>query len=85
MVVLEQTSQTLCADDLAVGVLRSRPYHSPAKSRVGALVVVVLQILPDDVPQLLLAGQDEVVEALALEASDEGLPCSRCTRASSAG
>ena len=36
-------------------------------------MVVVLQILPDDVPQLLLAGQDEVVEALALEASDEGL------------
>jgi len=36
-------------------------------------VVVVLQIFPDDVPQLLLAGQDEVVEALSLETADEGL------------
>lgn len=73
MVVLEQTAQTLRADDLAVDVLRSRLYHPTAKPRVGTLVVVVLQILPDDVPQLLLAGQDEVVEALALEAADEGL------------
>ena len=41
--------------------------------RVGTLVVVVLKIFADDVPQLLLAGRDEVVEALALEAADEGL------------
>ena len=65
MVVLEQAAQTLRADDLAVRVLRSRLYHPPAKPGVGTFVVVVLQILPNDVPQLLLAGQDEVVEALA--------------------
>ena len=42
MIVLEQTAQTLRADDLAVGVLRSRLNHPPAKPRVGTLVVVVL-------------------------------------------
>lgn len=73
MVVFEQTALTLRADDLAIDVLLSRLYHPPAKPRVGTLVVVVLKIFTDDIPKLLLAGKDEVVEALALEAADEGL------------
>ncbi len=40
---------------------------------MGSFVVVVIKIFPDDVPKLLLAGKDEVVETLALEAADEGL------------
>lgn len=73
MVVFEQTAQTLRADNLAIGVLRSQLYHPPTKPSVGTLVVVVLKIFADNISQLLLARQDEVVEALALEAADEGL------------
>ena len=73
VVVFEQTAQTLRADNLAIGVLRSQLYHPPTKPSVGTLVVVVLKIFADNISQLLLARQDEVVEALALEAADEGL------------
>ncbi len=73
MVVFEQTAQTLRADNLAIGVLRSQLYHPPTKPSVGTLVVVVLKIFADNISQLLLARQDEVIEALALKAADEGL------------
>ena len=65
VVVCEQTAQTLRAGDLVVRVLRSRLYHPSAKPHVGLLLAVELKIFTDGISQLLLTGQDEVIEAFA--------------------
>jgi hypothetical protein len=70
MVRFQQPPQTLNADDLAL-VPFMLWLDDLVDVLVNPLVVIVLEILGQDVPQLLLGEEDQMIETLLFDGSQE--------------
>jgi hypothetical protein len=66
----QQSAQTLNADDLAMASFVLR-LDDPIEALVNPLVMIVLEILGQNVPQLLFGEEDQVIETFLSDGSHE--------------
>jgi hypothetical protein len=72
MVGFQQSAQTFDADDLAL-VPFVLWLDDLVEALVNPLLMIVLEILGQDVPQLLFGEEDQVIETLLFDGSHEPL------------
>ena len=70
MVGFQQSARTLNADDLALVPFMLR-LDDPVDALVNPLLMIVLEILGQNVPQLLFGEEDQVIETLLFDGSHE--------------
>ena len=70
MIRSQQSAEALDTDDLTVTALMPR-LDDPIDALVNPLMMIVLEILREDVPQLLFGEEDQVIETLLFDGSHE--------------
>ena len=68
-----QASQDGNGDDAAHGFLRARNGRLAVQPQVGAAVIVIAGVGPQEPPQMASVEDDEVVDALTLDRADQAL------------
>lgn len=72
MVGFQQSTEPLYADDFTLMAFVLR-LDDPVEALVNPLVMIVLEVLGQDVPQLLFSGEDEMTETFLFYGPDEPL------------